>query len=60
MTLWIDDAQVATTAGDTMPTGALGQIGIGVVYQATLMTQDPLELWLDDVIVDDQRITCRQ
>lgn len=60
MTLWIDDTQVAQTSGDTMPASKLGQIGIGVVYQATLMTNDSLELWIDDVIVDDQRITCRQ
>jgi len=58
--LWVDDVQVAMTSGDTMPTNKLGQIGVGVVYQTALMTGDPLELWIDDVILDDHRITCQQ
>lgn len=60
MTLWLDDTMVAGLSGDTLPATKLGQVGVGAVFQPTIMSQVPLELWLDDVIVDDQRITCHQ
>jgi hypothetical protein len=60
MTLWIDDTMVATVNDDTLPTTKLGQIGFGVVFQGTIASADPFELWFDDVILDDQRIGCGQ
>jgi hypothetical protein len=57
MKLWVDDELVAETTGDTLPATKLGKINIGVITQSLLT---PFELWLDDVIVDDERITCVQ
>ncbi len=58
MNLWIDDELVAQTAGDTLPVTKLGKVTIGVITQTALTSS--FELWIDDVIVDDKRITCVQ
>jgi hypothetical protein len=59
LTMWLNDQQVALLPGDTRPANnPLGIVSVGAIADGAITA--PFELWVDDVIVDDQRITCAQ
>jgi hypothetical protein len=59
MNLWIDDELGASYEGDTLPATKIASVNVGAVYQNGTPTRS-FEVWLDDVVIDDARITCRQ
>jgi hypothetical protein len=56
--LWIDDVLAAHFDGNTRPATPLAQAGLGEYFLTGSPT--PFEIWFDDVVIDGQRITCRQ
>lgn len=53
--LWVDDASARADVAVSMPTSGFGaNVGIGIAPRAT----SPIEVWLDEVVIDDARIGC--
>jgi hypothetical protein len=50
----------AITGQQTQPTPALNEINFGVSWNTTTQAQPAFDLWIDDVIVDGNPLTCAE